>query len=98
MFEGIFLARTEDEQHPPPSPSAAPAKATTETAAPSPTPPPSTTTTTTKAQDGAKQDEGRTDSWTGRQWPSWKKNCKKEEGMKKTLEEGNRIWIRILAF
>lgn len=62
MFEGIFLARTEDEQHPPPSPP--PAKATTETA-----PPPSTT----KAQDGAKQDEGRTDSWTGRQWPSWKK-------------------------
>lgn len=63
MFEGIFLARTEDEQHPPPSPP--PAKATTETA-----PPPQSTT---KAQDGAKQDEGRTDSWTGRQWPSWKK-------------------------
>lgn len=79
MFEGIFLARTEDEQHPPPSPSAAPAKATTETAAPPPTPPPSTTpTTTTKAQDGAKQDEGRTDSWTGRQWPSWKKTVRKK--------------------
>lgn len=77
MFEGIFLARTEDEQHPPPSPSAAPAKATTETAAPPPTPPPSTTTTT-KAQDGAKQDEGRTDSWTGRQWPSWKKTLRKK--------------------
>lgn len=76
MFEGIFLARTEDEQHPPPTPTPSPSpaaaaakpKATTEPAATPPPPP----TSTEKAQDGAKQDEGRSDSWTGRQWPSWR--------------------------
>lgn len=72
MFEGIFLARTEDEQHPPPPPAAA--KATTEAA--EATPPPSTE----KAQDGAKQDVGRrSDSWTSRQWPSWQERERERE-------------------
>lgn len=99
MFEGIFLARTEDEQHPPPSPSACTSKGNDRDS--------SATTNTTTIDDDDNDDEGARWCQAGRKthrqldgqtMAKLEKNSKKEEGMKKTLEEGNRIWIRILAF